>query len=149
MKQLIILISLVTAGLLVSCNKKELEENNRFIVGVWEANFETLSGCGDPAMDIQEEISCTETDCVRYTFEEDGVYFAEVTIDGESFGEQGTYSLDIDKLSLCVEDEGVVTCNGGSYDVNSTTLSFTITDADSGCNITRTFEKVDSGISSQ
>ena len=146
MKQLIILVSIIAVGSLISCNKKELEENNRFIIGVWEANFETLSGCDDPAMDIQDEISCTETACVRYTFEEDGVYFAEITVDGETFGEQGTYSLDIDKIDLCIEDEGVVTCNGGSYEVSSTNLSFTITDADSGCSISRTFLKLESSI---
>ncbi len=143
MKQLIVLISLVAVGSLISCNKKELEENNRFIVGVWEANFETLAGCDDPGMDIQGEIECTETDCIRYTFQDDGVYFSEITIEGETFGEQGTYSLDIDNLSLCIEDEGIVTCNGGSYDVNSATLQFTITDTDSGCSISRVFEKTE------
>ncbi len=143
MKQLIVLTSIVAVGFLFSCNKKELEENNRFIVGTWEANFETLAGCEDPSMDMQGEISCSETECIRYTFQEDGVYFAEITIEGDTFGEQGTYSLDIDNLSLCIEDEGTVTCNGGSYDVNAFTLSFTITDADTECTITRIFEKVD------
>ena len=145
MKQLIVLISIVAIGSLISCNKKELEENNRFIVGTWEANFETLSGCEDPDLNFHGEINCTEMACIRYTFEDDGVYFAEVTIDGETFGEQGTFSLDIDNLSLCIEDEGVVTCNGGSYNVNSATLEFTITDSDSGCSITRIFEKTDAG----
>ncbi len=143
MKQVLLYFTLCALVYLMSCNKKELEENNSFIIGVWEANFESLSGCDDPGMDIQGEISCTEVECIRYTFQEDGIYFANVTIDGETFGEQGTFSLDVDNISLCIEDEGNVTCNGGSYDVNATTLSFTITDADTGCAIFRVFDKVD------
>lgn len=128
---------------LFSCNKKELEEDNQFILGTWEASFETRSGCTDTGMDSQGEITCTETDCIRYTFEEGGVYFANITMDGETFGEQGTFTLDVDKISFCIEDEGEVTCNGGSYEVNSIGLNFTITDEDSGCLIRWDFEKVE------
>jgi len=146
MKQLIVLISIVSAVSLSSCNKKELEENNRFIVGTWEANFETKAGCDDPGMDMQGEVECNESSCVIYTFEEDGTYFAEITTDGEALGEQGTYSLDIDNLSLCIEDEDIITCNGGSYDISSLSLSFTITDPDTRCSITRVFEKIEDNI---
>ncbi|XOV91613.1 MAG: hypothetical protein ACFHWX_15530 [Bacteroidota bacterium] len=144
MKQATLLVSFAILSTLFSCNKKQIEESNQFIIGTWEAISETLTGCDDPGMDTDGELVCSETSCVKYTFEEGGTYFAEITINGETFGEQGTFTLDVDKISLCVEDEGVVTCNGGSFNINSLNMSFTITDTDSGCSIFRYFEKLES-----
>lgn len=127
---------------LIGCNKKELEDNRTEIIGTWIANFETFTGCDDPGMDIQGEVSCTEDLCVTYTFEEDGIYFAEFTVDRDNFGEQGTYSLGVDDITLCIEDDGENICNGGGYDVSGLSLSFSIVDPETGCTVFRTFDKV-------
>lgn len=143
MKQLILTITLLSLVTLFSCNKKELEENNQFIVGTWVANFETITGCLDPDMDIQHEVSCTDTYCIEFTFDGDGVYTANILTEDGQLGEQGTYTLNVDDISLCQEDEGEIFCKGGSYDISPTSLTFTTTDTDSECMTTWTFEKVD------
>lgn len=144
MKQIVLFSMSILIISLIGCNKKELEDNRTEIIGTWIANFETFSGCDDPGpgMDIQREVSCTDNDCITYTFQDDGVYFAEFTVEGDNFGEQGTYSLDIDEITLCIEDDGENICNGGDYDVSGLSLSFSFVDPETGCTVFRTFDKV-------
>ncbi len=145
MKITFLLIATFSLAALFSCNKKEVEENNQFIVGSWVANFETISGCSDVASDIQQEIGCSDTYCIEFTFEQGGIYTANITNEDGTLGEQGTFTLDIDNISLCEEDEGEIFCKGGPYSVNPTTLTFSTTDIDTGCVTTWTFEKMETG----
>ena len=139
MKRFIFLILILS--IIVSCGKKEEEENRNNIVGTWVGISQIISNCTEDRDNSNEELDCTESGCITYTFDAEGIYISNITIQSETFGEQGTYAVKDETITFCQEDDEDLICLSGSYDVSTNSLILTTTDEETGCTTQLIFDR--------
>ena len=92
MKKRNFIITLLAIALtfgMASCNKIE-----KIIVGTWVSSNTTV---------LEGEAESADIDGTEWTFKDDETVTASVTEDGETFTQNGTYSIDGDKLNMVFE----------------------------------------------
>lgn len=151
-----LLIGMVLISFLYSCEKdNEAKENNANILGTWVAIERTISGCEDPGMDSITALTCTEAECIRYSFyiqkvpHEDTTrdsttvqaFVQQMIVDNITRNESGTYSVSEDQISFCQEDEDEEICSSAQLEVSVSSLIITTKDSQSGCSERLVFMK--------
>ena len=92
MKKRNFIITLLAIALtfgMASCNKME-----KIIVGTWVSSNTTV---------LEGEAESADIDGTEWTFKDDETVTASVTEDGETYTQNGTYSIDGDKLNMVFE----------------------------------------------
>jgi hypothetical protein len=107
------------------------------LVGSWQFSYEQYSNCDDPADDGKFDYECNSNTCFKYIFDSNYNYEYQALSNGMLSSQQGTYTIDNGKLTLC---------SGGcadpvDFDISNSTITLTFSDAQ-GCTIARVLIKV-------
>ena len=124
--------------LLVSCNKDEDEASfEDRIKGVWYVTLLEYSNCPDADDNGSQSLpgNCDSTECLRFTFSDDGVLAVYYFEDGDSGEDPGSYSGDEDALTLCIAGD----CVSGTMEFDGNKSIFVY--EEDGCDVTITFSR--------
>ncbi len=125
---------LIVVLFLVACEKEE-EISGPSIVNPWMFDSSSLKNYDDSALNIEESSLCTDTNCFKYFFAEDGTFTYEIKISGIIDTQTGTYTVSGDNLTICIAACSIPV----TYVVSGTTLTLAWTDAANGCKGTRVY----------
>lgn len=124
--------------LLFSCNKDDDEKSfEDRISGVWYVTLWEYTNCPDPDDNERQSLpgNCDSTECLRFTFTDDGgltVYYFE---DGDSGEDSGSYSGDEDAITMCIDGD----CVSGTMEFDDDKAIFRY--EEDGCDVSFTFTR--------
>ena len=136
LKYLFLFVAVVSLSL-SSCKKDDDPSFEEQLVGVWFATQVAYTNCDEPMYNetIAFPSNCDSENCIRFTFEDDGIlglYFKE---DGDIEQSSGTYSGDEDAFTMCNDGD----CVTGTMDIDGDTAIFSY--EEDGCDATFTFKR--------
>lgn len=135
----IILLLLTSPLFLISC--LDNEDEGVALIGTWIGQFKEETACFDnPDALATTNLRCNTTTCWKLEMNEDGSFVYQKG--AVNALEAGTYSGNIQRLTLCVQDDEDNICTDYVVEENSSgTLTISLTDEISGCKETWFFDK--------
>lgn len=128
-----------TPLIFISC----LEDKNEGValIGIWVGQFQEETSCFDnPDALTTTDLRCNTSTCWKLDMREDGTYVYQRG--AVNILESGTFSGNIQKLTLCIQDDEDSICTEYVVEENSSaTLTISLTDEVSGCKKTWFFIK--------
>ncbi len=122
-----ILLLLLAISLIWTSGCKDDDKTGSF-VGLWIGTKIEVTDCTDPTDVSQENLSCDDTECYRLELNGDNTYFYQEGLPSKT----GNWST-AGGITLCVLEDGEEVCETFAATVNSTTLTLSETNEDSGC----------------
>lgn len=137
---------MVTILFLNACNKEDEEltkRNESNIVGEWTVISIESTNCTNDTNNGKANKVCSSTDCLSYIFSKDNgsTFIRRNLINGITINQSGTYDVDTDKVTFCMEEEEGKQCWKASLTLSSTNMTLTQTNSDTGCKEKISLEK--------
>lgn len=130
---------LVTSFIFISCGDDEDKKNEDRIIGTWVAVLEEFKECNNPADNATNNLVCTESNCIRLTFNGDGTYELVETENLAGITEVGNWKLSGSTLTFTFSDEDEETTYSRSFTIASEILILTYISDSTGCMIETTY----------
>jgi len=130
------MILFFASSLFVGCSE---DNEGRALIGSWKGKFREISDCFNNPDDLDSKnLRCNDATCFRLILNTDGNYsFQQGTL-----VENGTYTGNFDALTLCMDEEGELSCITYEVEENtSATLFISTTNEASGCRTAIFFDK--------
>ena len=139
MKKFLLILSAISLIWISGC--KDDDRSGSF-VGVWIGTTVAVTDCMEPTDNSERSLSCDDSSCYRLDLNGDGTYTYQ---EGLAIT-PGTWST-AGGITLCSVEDGEEVCETYAAVVNSTTLTLSTTNEDTGCItsliFTRTEEAMD------
>lgn len=151
----IILLAVVTILLGYGCKDDDDNSASNFdqIIGTWVLEESIMTECDSSALNGNTSFACTSSNCTKYTFLVDtvvtqrdsvviNVFDISRTVNGQSSGESGTFSVGHDNIALCQQDEEEPeVCISYALSINAESMTIIQKDNETGCKETLVFTK--------
>lgn len=121
---------------LISCGD---DDQGAALIGIWIGDFQDVTQCDDDLDGVRSTtLRCTSSTCYRLALNADGSF----SYQQGTLVENGTYTGDFSKLTLCMDEEGETNCITYTVEGNtSATLDISTTNEATGCKTTIFFTK--------
>ena len=150
-KSLLLLCALITFTL-ISCKKDDPAPKTTSILGTWYASETLRIQCTESTNDGSVSYNCPSGDCLSLIFVVDTVvideekvanqvYSMSSSINGTTMNESGTFELGSGSITLCIDEEGEITCRNMDLDLSGDDMTLKTTNSQTGCRETTTYTR--------
>lgn len=136
--RLLMVLFVLTGLTFVACDKDDDDPTfEEQIAGEWYAVKIEYANCDNPMYNevITLPSTCDTDNCLRFTFEDDGVLSAYYNEDGDIEESEGSYEGDENSFTICIDGE----CVTGSMEVDDDEATFMYEEDD--CDVTIEFKR--------